>query len=488
MPDVPAALSDWQGLGLAIAPDGQLGEVVDRATGRVLVRHLTIVLPAPWTPEPATTLSTELEQRWAHPGGATAVLRHVFDEAWTMRLTLLNPTADALEVPAPRLSFGSTWPTRRWFAGGEASLSVDPGRAEQLVLTQLQGRAAHHDGEFLLAPDPLVLPGDSDRGPGQFLVSWRGAWLQHLRQAASVLPQWWPERVALPDNGEVVLSLPDAGIALGEGVTAVEEGEDTWLSGTPGRHVVHVHHRLGTTDVELWWGRDPETALATEATAILQATDPRTCEPWEAVVVSRARDLVGADEVDDYLTTAAEERCARSGPVHPLDVLLVAEQAARTRDADLWRGLDDLVTDLPTEPGSVLALVHARLLAMQEGEVVPGLRASRPPARAGLSALEQAMCRVEAALLAPADEPDEDAWRVAALLGAGLPGETVGPVRLAQLVALTGLYPEHWDFTTRWPVPLALARDAATQKVLAQVGPGLEPEVGWQALAWLHLG
>ena len=483
MPTPP--LIRWQELDFQVTEAGDVAQVDDLASGQVLLRGLRVDLPAPWHAGQVMLLSNEVEQNWTHPSGATAVVRQVWEEAWTLRVTLLNTSSTAAPVPAPRLKFAAPWPTRRWLAGGEASISVDPGRAEQLLFTQLRGQAHIGDGELVLAPDPLVLAAQTqDAGPGQFQVSWRGAWLPDHAHIARVLPFWWPERVALAEGEDVVLSLPDAATTASEGLTIALQDEDTWLSGPPGRHTVHVHNRLGTTDLQLWWGRSTEAAQHREASRILDVTDARTCEPWEAWIVTRAASLLGS-EATDYLLTAVEERCARSGPVHPLDVMTVSSWLAEhPGEGDIWQGLEDLVARMPTVPGSQLALVHARLLAMQLGRTSPVLRAQRPPIADDLSRVEQAICRVETSLLNPADEPDEQAWRVAGLLGAGLPGETVGLVRLAQAHTVTALYPEYWDLTSRWPVPLAVAREAVRQKIVASV----DLPDGCEAFGWVLAG
>ncbi|MGA4508424.1 hypothetical protein ACQB6R_09975 [Propionibacteriaceae bacterium G1746] len=491
MLDMPAPqVISWQNLEVATGPRGDIESVTDQVSGEVLLAHLRIEMAEPWQPGDADVLAAEVELSWAHPSGATAVLRHVFDETWTIRLTLVNRTDAEARVPAPRLRFQAPWPTRRWIAGGEASIGIDPGRAEQLVLTQLQGQAHVVDGQVVLTPDPLVLPAQSATGgPGQFQVSWRGAWLADHVHAARVLPAWWPDRVGLAEGQEVVLSLPDAALTTSAGVTLTQQDEDTWIAGPPGKRLVQVHNRLGTTDMVLWWGEGIERAQQRESARIVEVTDPRTCEPWEAWIVTRSAALLGSAEVDDYLRTAVEERCARSGPVHPLDVMAVcAWLADKPGEADVWDELDDLVARMPTQPGSQLALVHARLLAMQHRRASTSLRSRRAPAR-GLSRVEDAMCQVEAGLLHPADEPDELAWRVAGLLGAGLPGETVGLVRLAQVYTLTALYPEHWDFTRRWPTSLAEAREVVQHKLVASAlaAAGSQPDA-CEAFGWLLAG
>ena len=148
-------------------------------------------------------------------------------------------------------------------------------------------------------------------------------------------------------------------------------------------------------------------------------------------------------------------------------------------DDDLWEGLRAMLERLPTVPGSHLAHAHARALALQHGEprAIPRLR----PSAAMVSLVDRALCDVAAELMIPADEPSERAWRLAGLLGAGLPGATVGRVRLAQVHAVTGFFPEHWDFTARWPVPLSQAREQVRHRILAAV----EEPAGWEALAWL---
>ena len=483
MPEVSTTtLINWQGLQIEVTPDGDLGAVVAQGSGRRLLDGLRLDLPEPWQRGTVEVLATEVEQQWAHPSGVTAVTRQVFDETWTVRVTLLNRGEEAADVPAPRLRLRAPWPTRRWLAGGEASISIDAGQdGRQLVLTQLRGHATARDGEMLLAPDPLRLAAATDQGPAQFLISWRAAWLESANQAARVLPAWWPSKVALPSGEEVILGLPDAGVSADKGVELVTQDEDTWISGPIGRHVVHVHDRLGVTDLELWWAPPIEHAVHRRASELIEVTDPRTCLPWEAWIVANAVPLLGSP-AQEYLLSAAEERLARSGPAHPMDALVVASQLTLTPDDDLWSGLLDLVGEMPTQPGSQLALIHTRLLAMQQGRVTSVPKAA--PAPADLSAVERALVAVEEAVLMPPDQPDETMWQVAGLLGAGLPGDTVGLVRLAQVYATTALLPEHWNFLERWPVPLNVARESVANRVLASLG---RPE-GDEALAWLLAG
>lgn len=97
------------------------------------------------------------------------------------------------------------------------------------------------------------------------------------------------------------------------------------------------------------------------------------------------------------------------------------------------------------------------------------------------SQVERALCAAEAVLLNRDPQLDEALWQLAGLLGAGLPGATVGLVRLAQCCMVTGMFPDHWTLLERWPHPLAQARERALRMVLA----GLDHPDFDEALAWV---
>lgn len=483
MPTPP--LIDWEGLRISLDATGVIVQVVDEESGRLLLRDLAVDFPAPWQRGEVEVLAGELEQRWTHPSGATATTRIVFEEAFTLRVTVLNRTPEAVEVPAPRLRFGADWPLRRLLAGDEASLGVDPGRAQQLLFTQLRGQAGHRDGEILLTPDPLLLPAGTGETPGQFTVSWRAAWLEDHRRIAQVLPAWWPT-TCLRQGDELVLPMPDAAVTSGDGLELVQLEDATSVSSPkPGRYSVQVHDRLGTTDLEVFWGDDLALVLPLEADRLLERSDPRTCAPWEAWTMARALDVAGSP-AQDYLATAAEVSLARLGASHPLEVMAASAFISRENAGSLWPQLVGMLERMPPGVGSLMALVHARLAGMQVGRSprglgVPGLGAAGVVAGPELSAVERALCAVEGELALPPEEPSEACWRVAGLLGAGLPGDTVGVVRLAQTLMVTSLFPEHWDLLERWPVPLSVVRQQAEHRVLACI----EEEGGREALGWL---
>lgn len=329
---------EWQGLHLMVGDQGQIESLATETDE--LLGNVRIEMPG-WHQDPAEVLDEEITITWRHDQGATATLRQVFEQTWSLRLTVLNHSNTSLQVPAPVLWFSAPWPVRRWLAGAEAMLVVDarePG-GRQLVLTQNRGGATTDAGRTLLSAPELLVPAATDDGPGQYLIAWKGARLADQRQVASLLPTWWPSTDALTTGDVLELQAPDAAVELtGADVIETPEGTEVPLE-RPGRHLLRVHNRLGTAQVELFVADPVEKVLVARARAILAEADPRTCSAALGWIVAMACDTQVLDEqtAGAFLASLVEARLAAPGPSEPFSVMVAAHEVARaTSDDQDW--------------------------------------------------------------------------------------------------------------------------------------------------------
>lgn len=486
---VPApSLIGWEGLSVAVAADGTLETVCLDGHTAPLLDGVGVVLDG-WRQASTQVLADEVEQchELLADGEvvARAVVRQVFDTTWSLRLQLTNLTATPRQVPPARLAMGSAWPTRRWLAGAEGTISLDAGRDDGALLTftQVRGRSRLSDGILWLTDLPVTL-GPAGTPQATYTVGWRADWLRDERMQAAALPGWWPERHVLAEGDIVELHLPDAAVEAA-GIGILEHDETTVLTARPGHHLAQVHAGRGTTDVELFWASSLVDGHLVPAAERLLGRDPRTLDGPEVFLLGRAlaaRPLGRA--AADHLADAVAALAARAGdgPTHPLALAAVADELLRSGDATPPGGPDGLVATLEGtaahlawQPGSLVALLHANLASR-----LAGGPAALPLPNGGLpaGAVDRAMVEAELLLLDPPAVMPTAAVRVAALLGTGLPGVILDDVPRARLWAVTGLFPEGWEPHQRWPVGLGTARDLARDELLARHATD-------EALAWL---
>lgn len=475
----------WQGLEMQVADDGSLQHIRLEGHGQDAIGELAVRFAPGWRQTGTELLLDEVEQRFACDG-AHAVVRQVLDDTWTLRVQVANDTGAELSVPPAWLHLTPAWPARRWLAGAEGSISVDPLADDErlLTFTQLRGRSRLSEDCAWLTDLPIRLAPKGQPGSA-YQVSWRVDWLRDERIQAAALPTWWPERTVLASDDMVELHLPDAAIEAA-GIGILEDEESTVLTAHPGVHLAQVHAGRGTTDVELAWVPVESEVLGRAAERLL-SSDPRTLGAAQVFLLGRALagEASGA-EAGLVLREAVEELAARPGAVLPLGLAAVADLALRTAEPDLLDALGSMVGRLAPVPGATLALLHANLALQLAGErpVVPpqvGLE-PLPAGRGPDAAVAEAIRRTELLVLRPSEAMPEQTRRLAALLGAGLPGHTVDQRTRALVWAVTGALQEHWldeETTQRWPVSLGLARDLARGRLLAE-------RCDDEALAWLQ--
>ncbi|MEL4468799.1 MULTISPECIES: hypothetical protein [unclassified Luteococcus] len=473
----------WGGLEITVAADGSLPTV--SLDGRPVVRGLAVRFNPPWVHQRTELLLDEIEQHFILESDgalqARAVVRQVFDDTWSLRIQLVNLTDVELSVPPARLEFTPAWPARRWLAGAEGQISLDVAHPEGklLTFTQLRGRSRLSEDQCWLTDLPVRL-GPAGTPHAGYQVSWRADWLPDERTQAATLPSWWPERTVLLDpQEEVTLSLPDAAIEAA-GIQVLQDEAVTYLTAHEGVHLAQVHAGRGTTDVELAWADDLVWCHLVPAAQGLAHRDPRALAAHEVFLLGRAQALGHLGEAPGTLVTeAVEELAAHPGPVDPLGLAAVADEVMAHGAPELVEALPELAARVPLQPGALTCILHATLASrLAGGEPKLPLPAGQVPGRAEAErAVNEAIIRTELLALRPVDEIPAQTRRLAALLGAGLPGNSVGQLTRALIWAATGNLPEHWE-VERWPVPLARVREDARARLLAE-------RCGDEVLAWL---
>ncbi|GAA1392672.1 hypothetical protein GCM10009599_14270 [Luteococcus peritonei] len=474
----------WQGLELQVTDDGALTHVRLAGSETDAIARLVVRFAPGWRQVGCELLADEIEQRFSCEG-ATAVVRQVLDDTWTLRVQISNQTANQITVPACWLELDTAWPARTWLAGAEGSISIDMGDPDGrlLTFTQLRGRSRFSEDCIWLTDLPVRLAPKGSPG-AVYQVGWRADWLRDERMQAAALPAWWPERTVLAADDVVELHLPDAAVEAA-GIGILEDDEATVLTAQPGVHIAQVHAGRGTTDMELAWV-PPEREVVARAGERLLAADPRTLSAPQVFLLGRALAAeASGQEAAELLSQSVEELVARPGAAEPLAVAALADQVMRTAEPDMVDALAPLVRRLAPVPGATLAMLHANLALQLAGqppavpERTPGDGVRQP---VGLAQVADAIRRTELLAMRPGGELPDEALRLAALLGAGLPGRTVDQVTRALVWAVTGALAENWCVPggqDRWPVALGSARDLAKGRLLAE---HCEDE----ALAWLQ--
>lgn len=476
---------EWGGLEIHVAPDGELSTLTLADTGAVVARGLAVRLAGGWVHGRTELLLDEIEQHFSLEAGgavqARAVVRHVFDDVWSIRVQVQNLTDVDLAAPAAWLEMTTPWPARRWLAGAEGQISLDVAEPDGrlLTFTQLRGRSRLSDGLCWLTDMPMHL-GPAGTPHAGYQVSWRADWLRDERVQAAALPTWWPERTVLRDvEDTVTLELPDAAVEAA-GISILEDGDARVLTAKEGVHLAQVHAGRGTTDVELAWAGDLVHAHLIPAARGLLARDPRTLAPHEVFLLGRAQQRGHLGEAPaDAVTQAVESLSARPGPIAPLALAAVADEVLAHGAPELVETLPDLASRCALQPGALTCALHATLASRLSGgaPTLPLPSGAVPGDDEQQRAVAEAIIHTEMLAMRAVEQMPAATVRTLALLGAGLPGHTADQLTRAVVWAVSGNLPEHWE-VERWPVPLARVREDARARLLAE-------RCGDEVLAWL---
>lgn len=470
------ALIPWCGLQVEPTEAGGI-RLLDAGTGPGPFAELAVELGEGWRLLGVETDDEQTEAGWAF-AGATAVVRFRFGVVFRLTVELRNTGPEPVSVPAPRLAVQARWPVQSWLAGCRGFVLLDAGRDDGRLLALVQGAGDSRlsAGERWLTEVPTTLRPAGD--PGAVVrASWTLDWADSARVLTSELPAWWPDRTALADGDELVLDLPDAAVEAA-GVHILDRGEAAVaLTGRPGVHLARVHEARGTTDVHLWWAQPLREELTRRTMRVLEG-DPRACGIEQAWILGRALGAglrPGDQESGEFLEVAGEELAARSRRRTPMLAALLADQAARTGAEDLLDEAITILAGLGPVNGRHLAWLNVLLACHIFGRTPPA-----PPAVPDATSPGTLMAAAEAMVLSRHDEPAPPpaVWRALGVLGAGLPGDTVGQLRRANALAIAGFVPERWDFSTRWPAGLPQVAAHATRRLLAEGCPD-------EVFAWL---
>lgn len=464
----------WDGSDVVLHSDASVDVDADVVSG---LRGVRVVFPQPWVASPAAISDEGVEQVWTFSSdgaSVSALVTHTFVSSWAMSVVITNDSPVAVSVPLCEVVFEADWPTVVWLAGASGFVVGPPapdGRV--LALRQLRGSSRLSEGRRWVADLPVVL-GPGATGASQYRVHWRGEWLAHHREVATLLPAWWPERTALESGDLLPLRLPDAAITAA-GVHLIEEDDLVWLTARDGRHLAQVHSGVGSQDVHLWWAPSLPFELTQRVEPVVTA-DPRLATGVDAWLVARAlawgvaRDQRTARE---WLQAASEELAARPRCADVLTAAAVTQASAILHDADLFDVAVEWTDALPVQPGLPRLVVSLHIAGLSLGLDGPRRRPGVP-----VDPVERALVAVETACLSGTPTPTGEAWLVGSLLGAGLPGETTDHLTRARACSALALAPESWDFTTRWPASLPVVIEDAHRRLLAE---GCDDE----AFAWL---
>ncbi len=459
--------------------------------------------------------------------GLRTVVRHALEQAWTVRVVLVNESDVELALQQVRLGWraGPGTVVTALAAGARAAYAVQPVTGDGPVLVgRLRSGVQHGVDETGLLLGPFVLPAHH-----RWAVQWRWEVVPDARRAGGDrdLPRttWLDlgQSVVLPSGPDEAVVAPGLAVELEDDRVDVSAFE-------AGSHVLELRSARGTTAYPLTWAPDLDALVDARAASLLggptsPAGTPRLRGADAGLVVQDAlarRTFAASDEPVDALELVAGDLVEElddaedPGSADPLTLAFLARETDRTAgSALLGSALLDAATRRLLETtapapglglaGVALALAHVRTASARTGPRPDDRPDDRAAAElvAHLAALlagagSQDRAGLELALLlrprdAPADAPTMAGLRrLGASLGAGLPGRVVPAVDLetvAYASVLLGLVdePTGQRLQQAWGVTASeLARRTAAEaraRSASDAGPS-----GRRALAWLVLG
>lgn len=480
MPAAPVSLV-WGDHTVEVAPDGPA--TLRSPTGvvvRVAMESLAVTSRRLTGPD-------EVEFGVAIPG-LHGSQRHSVTEHWRLRWVLHNrgPAGAELRLPL-RIEPGEGWSAWCWAGGAHAVVALthrqDAG-AVALVLDQ-----GHLRGTRPAEPPSLW---DGDDGPGvlqaapagqqlppggRYLVSLTGRVVARVEEVSALLPPWCSGTV-LAAGDQWSAPLADAGLTVPPRLRSWLDADDgqVLLAGSPGGHLLEVHHPRGITAVPLVWAPSEDRVLADLVERVLSRAGRLGPADAYCVHIAVDRGLVRATaEVEDRL-----DRVTWTQSDDPLAVAFgVARGLAGGESALVSAALAQLAT-LPVRLGYARTVMRAWLASVALGMdaqavclALLGRPALDPIAGLECSLLHYRSHESGGALLAGLIRQS----------GGDLPGEPLvdGWARQAALAGVLRLCPEGW------PEAVAAA-DAALKtrrRILAAYADGRIDDS--EPLAWLLL-
>ncbi|SEQ05113.1 hypothetical protein [Microlunatus flavus] len=446
-------------------------------------------------------------------GGLRVLVRHAVEQAWTVRLVVVNESSDERVLDDVRLAWRPAPGTvaTALAAGAAGAYAVQPvtGDGPLLVGRLRGGTQAGVDATGLLL-GRLVLPAGH-----RVAVQWRWEVVGAPARAdpAGELPRTpWLEQ----GQGVVLAAGPDVAV-VAPGLE-VEVGEDSVevTADVVGPATVELRSARGTLSYALAWAPDLDELVDAEVEALLTGrTTPagtvRLPDAAAALLVQdavRRRSVGTPDVAADALELAAgvlaeevDEQARGAGATgsDPLALALLAREPDRAAGPATLAGLETasagLLAAAAPAPGMGLAGVAVALARLRAGLAPDRVAAHLAALRDASSPLDEAGLELAVLLRPPgADEPLlAGLRRLGATLGAGLPGRvlpepSLEPLgRAATLLALVD-EPTGQRLRRGWGVSASeLARRSAAQ-VRARVDAAPEEPASRRALAWLVLG
>lgn len=446
--------------------------------GDEMFARFEVTFPTPWVWQSTHVGDAEIQTIWRH-GEVQAVASHEFDLDHQIRVTLLNPTSDDVEVPGPQCRIMTDWPVRRWLAGAHGYVFCrSPDGRQVLTISQRRGHCSEtpstnddSNRSHLMA---LALTADQisasrDTGVlGAVVVHWQGQLSTErdidVERPPTGLPPWSFGSATARAGEEIEADLPD--VSLDTGAVHSHLVDTTVVFNGVAHQQIHVHDSRGTSTQSLWWAPSLDEQLRQHAERILGRIDPRRASSAQLWIVGRAvahRAISLTAGVDEFLAVAAET-VAAAQPVDALGLAGVVDEVLRTFDGELADGLRRSI-QLRAGVGQSMATTALVLAGHQLGEpfavpqVVPGAAAS----------VTAVLSRAERDLIMGAGSSESAAVaRVVSLLDDVLPGTLAEPLIRAQACAVVGLASESAnarpDQRHRWSERLQLTR----QRLLAE--------------------
>lgn len=436
--------------------------------------------PLTWLP--GTFEADEDEVRVGLAAGPlrATVRHHVYEGQYDLRLTIANvsdvPVTVSGAVLEPRPGATRWWWV--WAAGAAAVLAVG---SHDLAPIAVRLRAGQLGG----GPDGLtwVQPGARIEAGGRVYADLRAVPCQSWPDVDGFVPHWLPQLVP-PPGYTVTFARPDAVISSPDG-EVIEDGTEVCVGG---RGPVRIHVDEAGRRLDLV--ADLSMDIAEAAEGAVAAVGPVRGEA-DAVVLLAAEHLTArygpADEVQEaqeILTQRLRQDVEDGRPLDPFGVAALAQELAR--DPELAARA---MRACRPGPGMGIALARVWTHMTLQGADVTGIGRLAATLADGTGARDW-LTGLEWDLLVAPPHSERRLPRLMLLLGAGLPGDMLGPVdgvpvtplTQARAVAVASLLPDTATLSQSWPTSIEQAATLTGRRLLSRHPDDLRV-LGWLLLA-----